>query len=83
MTHINILMGDFNFVEDALDQNVKLPNNLEKDRQVLSDWNKIKTDLNLVDTFRILNPLSRRYSFTRQNKKSRSRIDRIYCNMPN
>ena len=30
MTHINILMGDFNFVEDALDRNGKLPNNLEK-----------------------------------------------------
>ena len=64
MTHANILMGDFNFVEDALDRNCKLPNNLEKDRQVLFDWNKIKTDFDLVDTFRILNPLSRRYSFT-------------------
>ena len=41
-THINILMGDFNFAEDALDQNGKLPNNLEKDRQVLFDWNRIK-----------------------------------------
>ena len=78
MTHTNILMGDFNFVEDSLDRNGKLPNNLEKDRQVLFDWNKITTDFDLVDTFRILNPLSRRYSFTHQNKKSRSRIDRIY-----
>ena len=68
----------FNFVEDSPDRNGKLPNNLEKDRQVLFDWNKIKTDFDLVDTFRILNPLSRRYSFTHQNKKSRSRIDRIY-----
>ena len=72
-------MGDFNFVEDALDRNGKLPNNLEKERQVIFDWNKIKTDFDLVDTFKILNPLSRRYSFTHQNKKSRgSRIDRIY-----
>ena len=70
MTHTNILMGDFNFVEDALDRNGKLPNNLEKDRQVLFDCNKIKTDFDLVDTFRILNPLSRRYSFTHQNKES-------------
>ena len=53
MTHANILMGDLNFVEDALDRNDKIPNNLEKDRQVLFDWNKIKTDFNLVDTFRI------------------------------
>ena len=71
-------MGDFNFVEDALDRNEKLPNNLEKDRQVLFDWNKVKTDFELVDTFKILNPLSRIYSFTHQNKKSRSRIERIY-----
>ena len=78
MTHTNILMGDLNFVEDALDRNGKLPNNLEKDRQVLFDWNKIKTDFDLIDTFRILNPPSRRYSFTHQNKKSLSRIDRIY-----
>ena len=28
MTHTDILMGDFNFVEDALDRNGKLPNNL-------------------------------------------------------
>ena len=77
MTHANILMGDFNFVEDALDRHGKLPNNREKDRQVIFDWKKIKTDFDLVDTFRTLNHLSRRYSFTHQNKKSRSRIDRI------
>ena len=45
MTHTNILMDNFNFVEDTLDRNGKLPNNLEKDRQVLFDWNKIKTIL--------------------------------------
>ena len=28
----NILMGDFNFVEDALDKNGKLPNNIVKDK---------------------------------------------------
>ena len=65
LNHTNILMGDFNFVEDALDQNGKLPNNLEKDRQVLFDWNKIKTDFDLTDTFRILNPLSRGHLHTK------------------
>ena len=34
MTHTNILMGDFNFVEDAFDRNGKFPNDLEKDKQV-------------------------------------------------
>ena len=78
MTHINISVDDFNFVEDGLNRNSKLPNNLQKDRQVLFDWNNIKTDFDLTDTFRILNPLSRRYSFTHQNKKCPSRMDRIY-----
>ena len=71
-------MGDFNFVEDTLDRNGKLPHNLEKDRQVLFDWNKLKTNFDSVDAFGILNPLSKRYSFRHRNKKSRSRIDRIY-----
>ena len=78
MTHVNILISDINFAEGALDRNGKLNNNLEKDRQVLFDWNKIKTDFDSVDTFRILIPLSRRHSFTNKNNKSRSRIDRIY-----
>ena len=34
---INILMGDFNFVEDTLDKNGKLPNNTVKDRQTLGE----------------------------------------------
>ena len=34
---INILMGDFNFVEDTLDKNGKFPNNTVKDRQILGE----------------------------------------------
>ena len=75
---INILMGDFNFVEDALDRNGKLPNNIVKDRQILGEWNDVKYDSDLIDTFRVVNPLCRRYTFTHANKRSRSRIDRVY-----
>ena len=66
---INILMGDFNFVEDPLDRNGKLPNALEKDRYLFSEWKNLKDDYDLIDTFRVLNPLIRRYSFTHPNKK--------------
>ena len=75
---INILMGDFNFVEDTLDRNGKLPNNIVKDRQILGEWNDVKSAFDLVDTFRVINLLCRRYTFTHANKRSRSRIDRVY-----
>ena len=75
---INILMGDFNFVEDALDRNGKLRNNKVKDRQILGEWNDVKRDFDLINTFRVVNPLCRRYTFTHANKRRRSRIDRVY-----
>ena len=66
---INILMGDFNFVEDTLDRNIV------KDRQILGEWNDVKSAFDLV---RVINPLCKRYTFTHANKRSRSRIDRVY-----
>ena len=45
---INILMGDFNFVEDALGRNLKLPNALEKDRYLFSEWKNLNDDYDLV-----------------------------------
>ena len=71
-------MGDFNFVEDALDRNGKLPNNIVKERQILGEWNDVKHVFDLKDTFRVVNLLCRRYTFTHANKGSRSRIDRVY-----
>ena len=67
---INILMGDFNFVEDASDRSGKLPNALEKDRYLFCEWKSLKDDYDLVDTFRVLSPLIRRYSFTHPNEKA-------------
>ena len=45
---INILIGDFNFVEDALGRNLKLPNTLEKDRYLFSEWKNLNDDYDLV-----------------------------------
>ena len=77
---INILVGDFNFVEDAstLDRNGKLHNNIVKDRQILGEWNVVKHNFDLIETFRVVIPLCRRYTFTHANKRSRSRIDKVY-----
>ena len=71
-------MGDFNFVEDALDRNGKLSDNIVKDRQILGEWNDVKHDFDLTDTFGVVNPLCRRYTFTRANERSRSKIDRVF-----
>ena len=38
----------------------------------------MKHDFDLIDTFRVVNSLCRRYTFTHANKRSRSRIDRVY-----
>ena len=38
----------------------------------------MKSAFDLVDSFRVINPLCRRYTFTHANKRSRSRIDRVY-----
>ena len=76
-------MGDFNFVEDALDRNGKLPNNIVKDRQILGKWNDVKHDFGLTGTFRVVNPLCRRYTFAHANKRSRTRIDRVYITVMN
>ena len=58
--------------------NGKHPNNMVKEKQILGEWNDVKHDFDLVDTVRVVNPLCRRYTFTHANKRSRSRIDRVY-----
>ena len=70
-------MGDFNFVEDALDRNGKIPNNIVKFKQILGEWNDVKHNFDLVDICRAVNPLSGRYTSTHTNKRSRSRTDRV------
>ena len=77
---INILMGDFNFVEESIDRNNHKPDCLvtAKDSLVINEWKAVKNTFDLNDTFRNTNPQIRRYSYVAKNKKSKSRIDRIY-----
>ena len=49
---------------------------VENDKDISEIWAKIRAKYELVDSFRILNPKLRRYSYVRNNAKSR--IDRIY-----
>ena len=72
-----ILVGDFNFVTNILDRNSQTMN--RTDLETTKSWNNLATDCNLQDTFRLLNPHKRSYSFTsKTNKAIKSRIDRLY-----
>ena len=76
----NILMGDFNFVEESIDRSNRKPDCsvTAKDSLVIKEWKAVKNTFDLNDTFRNINPQIRRYSYVAKNKKSKSRIDRIY-----
>lgn len=71
-----ILVGDFNFVEDAID---RLPAHPDEP-QILDAFNKIKNKLKLVDGWRENNLFERQYTFEKQNPDALARIDRIYIN---
>ena len=45
---------------------------------MLGEWNDVKHNFDLIDTFRVVDPLCRRHTFTHANRRSRSRIDRVY-----
>ena len=44
---------------------------------MLPFWNKVKDDFDLTDSYRAVNPTTRRYSSFTNNYKSKSRIDGI------
>ena len=45
---------------------------------ILLKMHDVKDDFDVIDTFRAVNALCRRYTFTHADKRSRSRIDRVY-----
>jgi len=69
-----ILMGDFNFVESAID---RAPQH-EDDKNVTENFTKIRKKLELYDGWREHSPLEKQYTFFQETPGSASRIDRIY-----
>ena len=59
----NIISGGFNFVEELIDRNRVGDQYFQNDRQVLPFWNKVKDDFDLTNSYRAVNPTTRRYSF--------------------
>ncbi|KAK0209768.1 hypothetical protein IW262DRAFT_1468461 [Armillaria fumosa] len=69
------LSGNFNFVEEAVD---RLPAH-EDDAAIVSAFQDFKAMLRLQNGWRVLHPMMKEYTFTRQSVPySRSRIDHIY-----
>jgi len=69
-----IIMGDFNFVEDAIDRYPKRKDN----EPITNEWNKIQKKFNLLDGWRIHNNYDLEYTYTQKTTGSMSRIDRVY-----
>lgn len=67
-----VLTGDFNLV---LDKNLDRTNNILSNKRAVSLLNDKIDNLDLIDIWRILNPLKRRYTWRRNNHSSQSRID--------
>ena len=72
-----MILGDFNFVNSIMDRNSQRLNRVDVATQKV--WDPFENDFNLQDCFRLTNPSRRLYSYlSKINKKSKSRIDRIY-----
>ena len=80
----NIILGDFNFVENDLDRtNQSRSGKNQMDSTLSKPWNDFTQRTGLCDPFRVRNPRRRTYSYIHTKDKSKSRIDRIYVNDEN
>jgi len=70
----NIMLGDFNLVEDALD---RLPTKPD-DHQNTEALRNFRLKHNLIDGWRKSHPDEKGYSWSRDSDGTQSRIDRIY-----
>ena len=71
---LDIMLGDFNLVEDALD---RIPCSLG-DPQATELLREVKSSLNLVDGWWRANPNEKGYTWVRDSDGTQSRLDRIY-----
>jgi hypothetical protein len=71
----DILLGDFNLVEDAID---RLPSHCD-DASAVAALRGLKHSMNLIDGWRCINRTSKAYTYTSRSNGAHSRIDRIYA----
>lgn len=70
----NILLGDFNLVEDTFN---RLPTRADN-TQAVEALRDFKTKHNLIDRWRKSHPIEKGYLWSRESDGTQSRIDRIY-----
>ena len=78
-TENNIIIGDFNFVENDLDRvsSSRLGMNAT-DKTLSRPWIDYSNVLDILDPFRMKNPRKRMFSYIHTSHKAKSRIDRVY-----
>jgi exonuclease III len=74
LTRPDLLLGDFNLVEDAIEQ-LSCHLDHEGTTEALQD---LKSNLHLVDSWRRTNPASKAFTYQQKATGSQLRIDRIY-----
>ncbi len=75
----NLILGDFNFVDNDLDRSSASRVGLNQcDRSLCPPWCELVDDLDLADAFRHRNPRRRMFSYIHTVHNARSRIDRVY-----
>ena len=77
----NILLGDFNFVENDIDRTQQnMTGRNQMDMKLCGVWTDFLQALGLVDPFRERNPKRRYFSYIHTQYNAKSRIDRVYVN---
>jgi exonuclease III len=74
----DILLGDFNLVEDDVD---RLPSHSDN-TEATEALDNFKASLQLLDGWRKTYPTTKSYSYMQKSSGSQSRIDRIYVTRP-
>ena len=71
----NVMMGDFNMVEDAID---RLPMRTD-DQRATAEFRDLRVLLNVTDGWREENGMERKFTYVQAATASQSRLDRIYA----
>ncbi len=81
VAHNNLILGDFNFVENDLDRvsEARMGKN-RCDVTMSNPWVQFASEMDLSDPFRVKNPKRRMFSYIHTQHRAKSRIDRVYMN---
>ena len=73
---INVILGDFNFIDNDFDKGKGRDSH---DKKIFHLWQEFKRKINVSDPYREQFPTTRKYSF--HSNCGQSRIDRMYVNV--